>query len=88
MIYGPDSVIIIAGVNKIVKNREAAIERVRSLAAPANAARLSCPTPCVKAGECMDCQNDARVCCSYVFLGRQRIKNRIKVIIVGESLGY
>lgn len=88
MIFGPKSVIVIAGYNKIVSNREAAIERVRKIAAPANAARLSCATPCAKVGECMDCRSDARICCSYVFLGQQREKGRIKVIIVGEPLGY
>lgn len=88
MIFGPKSVIVIAGYNKIVPNREAAIERVREIAAPANAARLSCTTPCAKTGECMDCSSDGRICCSYVFLGQQREKDRIKVIIVGEPLGY
>lgn len=88
MIFGPKSVIVIAGCNKIVKDRAAAIERVKSIAAPANAARLSCPTPCAKTGECMDCKGDARICCSEVFLGFQRVKGRIKVIIVGEPLGY
>ncbi len=88
MIYGPKSVIVIAGYNKIVKNREAAIQRVRSVAAPANTARLNCATPCKKTGECMDCKGDGRICCSYVFLGKQRVKGRIKVILVGEELGY
>ena len=88
MIYGPKNVIVIAGYNKIVKDREAAIERVRSIAAPANAARLNCATPCAKTGVCMDCKGDARICCSYVFLGKQRVKGRIKVILVGETLGY
>lgn len=88
MIYGPKSVIVIAGINKIVNDREAAVERVKSIAAPANAERLSCKTPCTKTGECMNCKTDARICCSYVFLGKQRVKNRIKVILVGEELGY
>jgi len=88
MIFGPKNVIVIAGYNKLVKDREAAIERVRNIAAPANAARLNCATPCAKTGTCMDCKGDARICCSYVFLGKQRVKGRIKVILVGETLGY
>lgn len=88
MIYGPKSVIVVAGYNKIVKDRGAAVERVRNTAAPANCVRLGRDTPCTKAGECMDCMSTDRICCSYVFLGRQRIKGRIKVIIVGEELGY
>lgn len=88
MIFGPENVIVIAGCNKIVKDRGAAIERVRNIAAPANAARLGCASPCAKTGQCMDCKSDARICCSYVFLGRQLIKGRVKVIIVGEPFGY
>lgn len=88
MIYGPKTVVVIAGINKIVKDREAAQQRVKSIAAPANTERLSCKTPCAKTGECMDCKAGGRICCSYVFLGYQRVKNRIKVILVGEELGY
>jgi L-lactate utilization protein LutB len=88
MIFGPKKVIVIAGYNKLVKNREAAVERVRHTAAPANAARLNCPTPCAKTGECMDCKSDGHICCSAVFLGRQQKKGRITVILVGEELGY
>lgn len=88
MIFGPKSVILIAGYNKIVKDRDAAVKRVMEIAAPANAVRLNCKTPCAKTGECMNCKTDNRICCSYVFLSQQRIKNRIKVIIVGEELGY
>lgn len=88
MIFGPRNVVVVVGYNKIVKNREAAIERVRTVAAPANAVRLACQTPCVKTGSCLDCTTSARICCSSVFLGHQRVQGRIKVIIVGEQLGY
>jgi hypothetical protein len=88
MIYGPKSVIVITGYNKIVKDREDAISRVKNIAAPANAARVGSPTPCAKTGECVNCNCDAKICCSYVLLGKQRVKGRIKVIIVGEPLGY
>jgi len=54
MIYGPDKVIVIAGINKIVPDADAAIERVRNIAAPANAVRLNRKTPCVSVGYCMD----------------------------------
>lgn len=88
MIFGPKSVVLVAGYNKIVKDRDEAIKRVEEIAAPANAARLGCKTPCAKTGGCMKCKTDARICCSYVLLSQQRIKDRIKVIIVGESLGF
>jgi L-lactate utilization protein LutB len=88
MIYGPDKVIVIAGINKIVIDSDAAIERVRNIAAPANAVRLNRKTPCVSTGYCMDCSSPERICNSYALIGRQGAKGRIKVIIVGSDLGY
>ncbi len=88
MIYGPKQVIVVAGVNKIVKDLAEAKERVEKIAAPKNTVRLSCDTPCAKTGECMHCHSPARICCSYVTLAYQRVPDRIKVIIVNEDLGY
>jgi len=97
--YGPKSVIIVAGYNKIVKDIDEAIDRVKRTAAPANTVRLGCQTYCRAKGECMSlaqgetgmaagCGSPQRICCSYVVSGYQRVKGRIKVIIVGEELGY
>lgn len=88
MIYGPKSVIIIAGYNKIVKDLDEAKTRVEEFAAPSNARRLNTGTPCTVCGKCMNCSNENRICADTVILGRQRIKDRIKVILVGEELGY
>jgi L-lactate utilization protein LutB len=88
MIFGPKSVVVIVGYNKLVHTKEEAIERVQKIAAPLNAKRLHTGTPCEQTGECMHCMSDHRICCSYTFLGKQRVKNRTKVIIVGEEYGY
>lgn len=88
IIYGPDEVIIICGVNKIVKDINEAEERLRRVAAPTNAKRLNKDTPCVKLGYCMDCKSEDRICSDYVIMRRQKVKGRIKVIIVGKQLGY
>lgn len=88
IIYGPKNVILVAGTNKIVTDIAAAEDRLRKLAAPANAKRLGCKTSCAETGTCMNCLSPARICCSYTLLGYQRIPGRIKVIIVGEHLGY
>ncbi|MGI6084451.1 MAG: lactate utilization protein [Acetivibrionales bacterium] len=88
MIFGPKKVIVVAGINKIVRNIDEAVERVRRVAAPANTTRLSCETPCIQTGYCVDCKKDRRICCAYTVLGHQMQKDRIKVILVGESLGY
>ncbi len=97
--FGPKSVIIVAGYNKIVKNLEEAVTRVKTISAPANSTRLSCQTYCKETGECMSfgmdspemssgCSSKGRICCNYMVSAYQRHKDRIKVILVGEELGY
>ncbi len=96
MTFGPKSVIIIAGVNKIVPDLNAAVRRVKTVCAPANTKRLSCNTYCREKGHCVavdggmteGCNSPDRICCSYLVLGPQRQAGRIKVILVNESLGF
>ena len=88
MIYGPKQVIIITGINKIVKNLEEAEIRVRQYAAPVDAKRLNKDTPCTKLGYCIDCKSPNRICNDFVIIKGQFIKGRIKVVIVREVLGY
>ncbi|MDR2526695.1 MAG: lactate utilization protein [Rickettsiales bacterium] len=88
MLYGPNSVIIVAGVNKIVKTLDDAISRARNIAAPTNAQRFDIKTPCIKTGTCFNCNSDDCICCDIVIMRRCKEKNRIKVIIVGENLGF
>ena len=88
MIYGPEQVLVVIGVNKIVPDVEAAIERTRQIAAPLDAKRLKKETPCTKLGKCVDCKHEQRICNDFVLITGQFIKNRIKVIIVNETLGY
>ncbi|SKC92288.1 lactate utilization protein [Maledivibacter halophilus] len=88
MIYGPKQVILITGINKIVKDIEEAESRVRNYAAPIDAKRLNKETPCVQLGYCVNCKSTNRICNDFVIIRGQFIKGRIKVIIVGEQLGY
>ena len=99
IVYGPESVIVIAGVNKIVPDMNAAMNRLKTIAAPLNTKRLNCQTPCAKLGKCIaadkpdsligdGCKSPERICCNYVVTAQQRHKDRIKVIIVNENLGY
>lgn len=88
MIYGPEHVLIVAGINKLVPDMDAAVARVRTVAAPKNAVRLNKKTPCTVTGKCEDCLSPDRICCIYTAFGFQRIPGRIKVILVGEPLGY
>ncbi|MNM69788.1 hypothetical protein D3C81_814020 [compost metagenome] len=88
MLYGPKQVIIVVGINKIVENLDSAIKRTRQIAAPLDAKRLGKSTPCTKLDRCIDCNHKERICNDFVLITGQFIKNRIKVIVINESLGY
>ena len=88
LIYGPKHVIIIAGMNKVTLDQEAAIKRIRNFASPPNVNRLSLKTPCSVTGQCDDCLSPDCICCQTVITRFSKIPGRIKVILVGEELGY
>ncbi len=88
MIFGPKKVIVVAGCNKIVESEKEAVARIENTAAPLNAARLGLSTPCAETGKCVHCLSPWRICCAYVKMGFQRAAGRVKVILVGEELGY
>jgi L-lactate utilization protein LutB len=88
MLYGPDKVIVIAGINKIVKDIEEAVERNERISAPANCKRLSRDTPCIKVGHCVNCSSEERICNEYTIIKRQGNKDRMHVIFLNEELGY
>ena len=94
--FGPKTVIMVVGVNKIVKNIDEAVKRVKTIAAPKNCRRLDCRTYCFEKGHCMDmdggmgkgCDSSQRICRHYLVSAKQAVMGRIKVIIVNEELGY
>lgn len=88
LLFGPKKVIIVAGVNKIVRDIDEAIKRNREIAAPANAKRLNKNTPCTKIGYCMDCKSPEKICREYTLIKSQKDKNRIHVIFINENIGY
>ena len=88
MIYGPDNVIMIVGMNKVVKDMESAYKRVKVDACPPNTIRLNFDTPCAKTGKCIECLSPQCICNQIVITRFSREKGRIKVILVGEELGF
>ncbi len=88
LIYGPKNVIVVAGINKIAENEADGILRARNVAAPLNTIRLNKNTPCIVDGTCHDCLSNDCICMHTVITRNSRVKNRIKVILVGEPLGY
>lgn len=88
IVYGPEHVIIVAGMNKVVKTLDGAMERARTVAAPINKQRFGGTTPCIKTGSCEDCRAEDCICCQVLVTRVCRPAGRIKVILIGEELGF
>lgn len=86
--YGPQNVIILAGMNKVVTDIDSGFKRVRNIASPPNTIRLNKKTPCSVTGKCEDCYSPDCICGQFVVTRRSGVPNRIKVILIGEELGY
>lgn len=88
LIYGPEHVIILAGMNKVVDDVESGLQRIGTHAAPPNAARLGLSTPCAAIGHCSDCHSPDCMCSQIVITRHSKQVGRIKVILIGEELGF
>ena len=86
--YGPQNVLILAGMNKVVTDIDSGFKRVRNIASPPNTVRLNKKTPCAITGKCEDCYSPDCICGQFVITRRSGVPNRIKVILIGEELGY
>lgn len=88
MVFGPDNVIVVAGMNKVCKTVEDAIRRTRTIAAPINAQRFDINTPCKQAGSCANCKSSDSICSSMVISRLSFPAGKIKVILIGQDLGF
>lgn len=86
--FGPKNVLLIVGMNKVVKTEEDAMHRARNEAAPINTQRFGISTPCVKNGSCSDCKSPDCICCQIMVTRFSRILKRFKIILVDENLGF
>ena len=87
LVYGPKSVIVIVGMNKVADTLEDAVCRARTVAAPKNKQRFGGGTPCAVTGICADCKSEKCICNHIVIPRHCRPVGRIKFIVVGEDLG-
>lgn len=87
IVYGPDTVLVIAGMNKVVDTLEDAVRRARNVAAPRNKQRFPSQTPCEFTGACADCKSEACICNQILITRNCRPAGRIKFVLVGEELG-
>ena len=86
--YGPKNVLLIVGMNKVVKTEADAMSRARNEAAPINAQRFGVNTPCVKNGRCFNCKSPQCICCQILITRFSKVPKRTKIILVDENLGF
>lgn len=86
--FGPTQVVVIAGMNKVAGDLDGAMRRAREVAAPMNAQRFPLKTPCVANGLCGDCKGPDSICAQIVTTRLCKPAGRIKVVLVGEDLGF
>ena len=103
MIFGPRKTVLVIGANKIVKNVDEALGRIKSLCAPVNAKRHGLKhhyeafgnLPCAVKGTCTECNSPAKICRKIVIIDGQMLLpgqkpedwGWVSVIMVGEALG-
>ena len=87
IVYGPKQVIVVAGMNKVEDNLDAAITRARTVAAPMNQQRFGLPNLCGATGSCGDCKTETCICNHILITRHCRPVGKIKFILVGEDLG-
>lgn len=86
--FGPKKVVMIVGMQKVASDVDSAVKRARNEAAPINATRLNCATPCTKTGSCVDCLTPDTICCQFLLTRYSRHADRIHVILVDEKVGF
>ena len=86
------NVIVVCGINKIVADLSQAIKRSREFATPLNCKRLNWQSACLEDGICRDSACLApefkRMCCQVLVIESEVAIGRLKVILVGEKLGF
>lgn len=88
IVYGPDSVVVIAGMNKVCDTVEDALRRARTVAAPMNKQRFPLATPCEITGSCANCKSESSICNQILITRNSKPAGRIKIVLVGQELGF
>ncbi len=88
MTFGCPKVVIVAGMNKVTRDLESALRRVKEVAAPMRAKSLNMDTPCAKTGICADCNSPQRICRITTILHRNPMMTDVTVVLVNQSLGF
>ena len=86
--FGPKTVVILVGRNKIVSDLDEAFLRVKDYAAPLVAMRIKAKAPCVKTSVCEECRSPERVCNAWGIVEKSYPQGRIKVVLINQSMGF
>lgn len=87
MSFGPRHVIAIAGANKIARDLDDALWRVKNVASPQNCRRLEMKTPCAASGRCHDCGPNSSVCRITAILEYKPMQTEYTVILTPLEFG-
>jgi L-lactate utilization protein LutB len=85
--FGPKTVVVLVGRNKVVSDVEEAMYRIKNFVAPTNAMRLDMKTPCVKTSYCEECSSPRRICNTWTITEKSFPKGRVKIVLINEDLG-
>jgi hypothetical protein len=88
MVFGPEKVILAVGMNKVVEDVPAAMERLRRVARPLNNKRYGLPNPCNETGFCVDCRSATRICNYFTLTEHSMNPDRLHIVLIGQDLGY
>ena len=88
MTFGPKKVILAVGANKIVRDLDAALWRIKDVCTPLAIKETNAPVPCVQTGVCGECQSGARLCRATVILESRPIETDMTVLVITEELGF
>lgn len=85
-------VIVVCGINKLTEDLDSALLRARNYAAPLNCRRLNWTAPCLKDNICRsdECNfpDYKRMCCQILIIEGEINPGRLRVLLVGEELGF
>lgn len=87
-LYGADRIIVIAGINKVVRDEASGRKRIGDIAAPMNKIKYGESCASVAGGMCMNCKSENRFCNITTIIHKKPIESDFHIIIVGEALGF
>lgn len=89
LIFGVPNIIYAVGKNKIVKDFDAAVDRIRNYTCHLNAVRLGKKTPCAITGKCGNCSGKECMCnVTTIVHHPTRYQDKVYVLLINEDLGY